>query len=429
MRYAPIPSTLFIKNRQKVLDRMPQNSSAVVFSNPQMPRCGDLYYTYRQNSDFFYLTGIDQEKSIIVLSTVGTEKKAILFILRPNPDLEQWEGMKLTKEEACQLSGVNDILPLQDFDEVWTSLAKKSDVLYYSKNQNPRLKTNLQLPEDIFADELIARWPDKPVRCLSEILVACRLIKEPEEIACIERACSITQEAFFEIARNVKTGMYEYEVEAIMMSCFLRNGAQGHAFEPIIANGRNTCYLHYIKNDQKLEDGNLLSMDFGAEYANYASDCTRSLPVNGHFSKRQREVYESVLRVFLQIRSLIRPGITIAEYQKTTCGLIQEELLSLGLLTKEDIERARQTNGQPAYYTYFMHGVSHFIGLDTHDVGEKTVVLTPGMVVSCEPGIYIFQENTGIRIEDTILVTEDGNKDLLSGIPLDINDIESLMRS
>lgn len=424
MRYNAIPSNLFIKNRKKVLEKLPACSSAVVFSNPQMPKNGDEFHPYRQSSDFFYLTGICQEKSILVLTNTDKETQAILFILEQKPELEQWEGRKLTNAEATEISGIYEVHFIEEFDSIWNDLALKSDHLFFCQNLNPRLKTDLLLPDKLFGEELTRKWQNKDVQCLAGIMSECRIVKEPEEIALIQTASNITREAFLEILPHIKTGIHEYEIEAIMTSVFLRNGANGHAFEPIISNGRNTCYLHYIKNDQLLQDGNLVLMDFGAEYANYASDCTRVFPVNGKFTKRQKEFYNAVLRVFKEIRSTIRPGITINDYQKTTCQLIQEELLTLGLLTQNDI----QTRGEkPAYFKYFMHGISHFIGLDTHDVGEKTEILRPGMVVSCEPGIYCFEENTGIRLENTILVTEDDSYDFMETLPIELEEIEELM--
>ena len=424
MRYNAIPSNLFIKNRKKVLEKLPACSSAVLFSNPQMPKNGDEFHPYRQSSDFFYLTGICQEKSILVLTNTDKETQAILFILEQKPELEQWEGRKLTNAEATEISGIYEVHFIEEFNSIWNELALKSDHLFFCQNLNPRLKTDLLLPDKLFGDELARKWQNKDVQCLAGIMSECRIVKEPEEIALIQTASNITREAFLEILPHIKTGIHEYEIEAIMTSVFLRNGANGHAFEPIISNGRNTCYLHYIKNDQLLQDGNLVLMDFGAEYANYASDCTRVFPVNGRFTKRQKEFYNAVLRVFKEIRAAIRPGITINDYQKTTCQLIQEELLTLGLLTQNDI----QTRGEkPAYFKYFMHGISHFIGLDTHDVGEKTEILRPGMVVSCEPGIYCFEENTGIRLEDTILVTEDDSYDFMETLPIELEEIEELM--
>lgn len=424
MRYSTISSNLFIKNRKKVIEKLPENSSAVLFSNPQMPKNGDEFYPYRQSSDFFYLTGIIQEKSILILTNTNCEKQAILFILEQKPELEQWEGQKLTNNEATTISGICEIHYPEEFESIWNEIALKSDHLFYNQNCNPRLKTDLLLPDKLFGNDLREKWTNKDVQCLANILTSCRLVKEPEEIALIQKASDITKQAFLEILPHVKDGLYEYEIEAIMTNCFLRNGANGHAFEPIISNGRNTCYLHYIKNDQKLQNGNLILMDFGSEYANYASDCTRVFPVSGRFTPRQKDFYNAVLRVFKQIRNTIQPGITIKDYQKKTCELIQDELLTLGILKQSDILNHGE---KPAYFKYYMHGVSHFIGLDTHDVGEKDEILQPGMVVSCEPGIYCFEENTGIRIEDTILVTENGTYDFMETMPIEIEEIEEKM--
>lgn len=422
MRYQEIPQSLFVKNQEKVLAKLPEYSSAVVFSNPQMPKNGDEYYTYRQSSDFFYLTGICQEKSILILSNCNGTNQKILFILEQKPELEQWEGQKLRNADATAISGITEIHFVEEFEEIWNEFAQKSYHLFYSQNRNPRLKTDLQLPNEIFGTQLTEKWQWKDIQCLDKIMTECRLIKEPEEIDLIQRASDITKESFFEILSAAKPGMYEYELEAIMTNCFLRNGANGHAFDPIISNGKNTCYLHYVKNDQKLIAGNCVQLDFGSEYANYASDCSRVFPINGKFSKRQKEYYNAVLRVFKEIRNIIRPGMTIFDYQKITCQLIQDELLTLGLLSKDDIKN------DTAYYKYFMHGISHFIGLDTHDVGEKTEILKPGMIVSCEPGIYAFEEEMGMRLENTILITESGCRDLMNEIPIELEEIENLMK-
>ncbi|MCQ2607527.1 MAG: aminopeptidase P N-terminal domain-containing protein [Bacteroidales bacterium] len=426
MRYSRIPTTLFEKNREKIFAKLPASSSAIIFANPQMPRNGDLFFPYRQNSDLFYVTGITQEKSIVILTNYKSENKAILFILNPRPELEQWEGKKLRIEEAKEISGIAEIHYVEEFQDIWEEIACNSDHLYYGQNCNPRLKTELNLPDKIFGEQLQSKWTNKDVACLSPILTACRIVKEPEEIELIKKACSITSEAFYEIAKATRAGMYEYELEAIMSNVFLRNGANGHAFDPIIANGRNTCYLHYVKNDQILQDGNLILMDFGSEYANYSSDCTRVFPVNGTFTKRQKEIHTAVYKVFTTIKNEIAPGKTISELQKLTCRLIQEELLSLGILSKQDIEVRGE---HPAYFKYYMHGVSHFIGLDTHDVGEKDEILKPGMVLSCEPGIYTFDEEIGIRLEDTMLVTQEGCQDLMDNLPMSAEEIEELMNS
>lgn len=423
MRYQEIPQILFTKNQKKVLEKLPDFSSAVVFSNPQMPKNGDEYYTYRQSSDFFYLTGICQEKSILILSNCNGTPQKILFILEQKLELEQWEGQKLGNEEATKISGITEIHFIEEFEGIWNDLAQKSYHLFYSQNRNPRLKTDLNLPDEIFGKQLSEKWQNKDIQCLDKIMTECRLIKEPEEITLIQKAADITKESFFEILSATKPNMYEFELEAIMTNCFLRNGANGHAFDPIISNGKNTCYLHYVKNDQKLVAGNCVQLDFGAEYANYASDCSRVFPVNGKFSKRQKEYYNAVLRVFKEIKSIIRPGITIYDYQKTTCQLIQDELLTLGLLKESDLKNDK------AYFKYFMHGISHFIGLDTHDVGEKTEILQSGMIVSCEPGIYAFEEETGMRLENTILVTESGCQDLMTQIPIELEEIEYLMKN
>lgn len=427
MRYPPISSKLFEKNRAKVLSKLPKDSVAIVHSNDQMPRNGDLFFPYRQNSDFFYLTGIEQEKSILLLIPGESDKKkqAILFILEPNPKLEIWEGKKVSFEEAQQISGITEIHYEEAFHIFFTKVSANLTKIYLNRNENPRLQTNVRSRDDRFTRILKRNFPSKDYLRLAPILWECRLQKEPEEIELIQKACAITRDSFYEVIKHIKPGMYEYEIEAIITNHFISKGAKGHAYEPIIAGGKNACYLHYVKNCDILQPNDVLFMDFGAEYANYASDCSRALPISGTFTKRQREVYEAVLRVLKYTRTLIVAETTISVYQKVTCECMQEELLSLGLLTKNDI--AKQTYRNPAYFTYFMHGVSHFLGLDTHDVGEKDTILKPGMIVTCEPGIYIQNEGLGIRLENDILVTENGNIDLMGDIPIEVDEIEGLM--
>lgn len=427
MRYNQISSELFIKNRKKVISKLPKNSIAIIHSNDQMPRNGDLYFPYRQNSDFFYLTGIEQEKSILVLFPGETDvkKQAALFLLTPKPELEIWEGKKLSVEEAYAISGISSIHYEENFGLFITKYLQSCKVMYLNKNENPRLQTHVRSRDDRFARIIRKRFPEIKIQRLAPILWGSRLIKEPEEIECITKACEITTTAFKQLLPNIKAGMKEYQIEGIMTDIFLSHGANGHAFEPIIASGKNTCFLHYVKNNQVLQNGDLLLLDFGAEYANYASDCSRTIPISGIYSQRQKQVYEAVLRIMKQTTQLIQKGTTISKYHTQTIAFVEEELLQLGLITKEQI--ANQTLKKPAYFNYFMHGVSHFMGLDTHDVGNKDEILMPGMVVTCEPGIYIPSEGIGIRLENDILITETGNIDLLADIPIECEEIEQFM--
>lgn len=417
MRYEAISPYLFSKNREKILAQMPQNSIAVIHSNDAMPRNGDLFFPFRQQSDFFYASGIEQEESILLFVPYESDpnKRVQLFILKPDEKLEIWEGKKLTPLEAQKISGIQTVLSEKEFYTTFAEYAKKSEIIYINQNENPRFTSPVSSRDERFKTYVQQKYPKHETRSLAPILCKCRLIKEPEEIELISKACAITREGFLEVCSRIKPGMKEYHIEAILSEVFISHGASGHAFEPIVASGKNACYLHYTKNNSLLESGTLVTIDFGAEYANYASDCTRAIPVNGEFSKRQKQIYMSVLRAFKQTKKIITAGTTIQNIHSEACKYIEEELLLLGLITKQDI--ATQKAKSPAYFTYFMHGVSHFLGLDTHDVGEKDVVLEPGMVLTCEPGIYVLQEEIGIRLENTILVTTDGNKDLMDNIP------------
>lgn len=396
---------------------MTQNSIGVIHSNDKMPRNGDLFFPFRQHSDFFYASGIEQEKSILLFvpGEPDPNKRVQLFIIKPDIHMEIWEGTKLTPHEAQTISGIQTIHAEKDFDIIFSEYAKKSEIIYVNKNENPRFESYIRSRDDRFRTIIKRGYPQHELKSFAPILWECRLIKEPEEIALIKQACAITHEGFLEICSNIKPGMYEYELEAILTHVFISRGASGHAFEPIIASGKNACYLHYTKNDSLLKSGQIVNIDFGAEYANYASDCTRAIPVNGCFTKRQKQVYRSVLRVLQETKKLIVAGTTIQAYHQEACKYIEEELLTLGLITKNNI--ANQSKKTPAYSQYFMHGISHFLGLDTHDVGTKDIVLEPGMVVTCEPGIYILEEEIGIRLENDIVVTVEGNEDLTSNIP------------
>ncbi|MEA2043550.1 MAG: aminopeptidase P N-terminal domain-containing protein [Bacteroidota bacterium] len=425
MRYTKIENNLFNKNRKKVRGKLKNNALAVINSNDQMPKNGDQEYKYRQNSDFFYLTGIEQEKSMLILDSGAKESREILFILKPDKKTEQWEGHKLTKDEARDISGVKNVQYINSFDAVFRALVIEREFIYLNNNEYSKYFTDVPYKDFRFLKKIQDQYPLHKYERLSPILTECRLIKEPEEIDLHQKACDITTDAFKRVAKFIKPGVYEYEIEAEMTHEYIRNGANGHAYLPIVASGKDSCVLHYISNDKQCKDGDLVLMDFGAEYANYSADTTRTLPVNGKFTKRQREVYEAVLRVMKKAIQLIKPGNTINIVNNKVNEYIEEELISLGLLTKSDIENQEADN--PARMKYFMHGTSHFMGLDVHDVGGKDTAFKPGMFMSCEPGIYIEDENLGIRLEDDILVTANGQTNLLSKEPIEPDDIEALM--
>ena len=426
MRYSTIPNSLFIKNREKLSDTIKYKGIAVINSNDQMPRNGDQLYKYRQNSDFFYLTGIEQEKSMLMINPDAKteEDKEILFILKANKNLEIWEGHKLTKDEATDISGIKNIKYISEFDAFLKDLLLNTETIYLNNNEYPKFSTPVPYKDIRFVNELKEKFPLHSFNRLAPILSELRLQKEPEEIELMQKACDITTQAFHKILKFIKPGIKEYEIEAEITSEFIRNGANGHAYEPIIASGKNSCVLHYISNDQICKDGDLVLMDFGAEYANYSADTTRTVPVNGKFSKRQRDVYESVLKVMKKAIELMIAGTSINKVNETVNQYIDEELIKLGLAEKDiNVKDKKET----VRMKYFMHGTSHFMGLDVHDVGSKDTIFKPGMVMSCEPGIYIEDEGFGIRLENDILITTGKPVDLLANEPIEANEIERLM--
>jgi len=426
MRYRSIPSTLFKKNRDKLRKRLKNNSVAIINSADEMPRNGDQTFPYRQNSDFFYLTGIEQEKSVLIITKDNKKEfKEVLFLLKPEKTLEIWEGHKLTKKEAKQISDIDNIKYINEFESILKEIALSSKHIYLNRNENVKFETPVPYKDLRFADEMKEKFPFHNYNRLAPLLTELRLIKEPEEIEMIKQACKITTDAFYKVLKCIKPGIKEYEIEAEITSEFLRNGAGGHAYQPIIASGKDNCVLHYISNDKICKNGDLVLMDFGAEYGNYAADTTRTVPVSGKFTDRQKEVYNAVLRVMKKATLLIKPGNTINKVNEEVNRLIEKELVNLNLTKQTEISDKEKRD--TVRMKYFMHGNSHFMGLDVHDVGTKDTKFKPGMVMSCEPGIYIEDEGFGIRLENNILVTEDGQIDLLEDEPIEIEDIERLM--
>jgi Xaa-Pro aminopeptidase len=429
MRYSKIETSLFKKNRTKLIRKLDKNSIAIINSNDQMPRCGDQYFPYRQNSNLFYLTGIIQEKTSLILypGHKNSNLREILFIRRTNSKLEIWEGKKLTIEEAKEISGVSTVKWLDELNNVLSEFMTVAGNVYINLPENPKFNPEVTVKEIRFANELKNKYPLHSYKRLAPIISELRLIKEPEEIELMKKAVDITKEAFIRAVGFVRPGIKEYEIEAEITHEYIKRGSEGHAFQPIVASGKNACILHYIKNNQECKDGDLVLLDFGAEYANYAADCSRTIPVNGKFNRRQKELYGSVLRVFKFARGIMRKGTTINKLHKEVCGLWEEEHIKLGLYTRN--EAKNQNKKEPLWAKYYLHGTSHFLGLDAHDVGNKDVKLMPGMILTCEPGIYIPGENTGIRLENDILITEKGNIDLTGEIPVEPDEIESIMNA
>jgi len=428
MRYIKIENNFFKKNREKLVKKVQPSSLILLNSNDVMPRTGDTAFPYRQNSDLFYLCGINQEKTMLLLVPGHPEKKyrEMLFLQKASKQIKIWQGSKLSQKEASEISGIEIVLWLDDFEQVLSSLMPDMSQVYLNLNENSRFESDVIYNDLRFARQIKKTYPLHRLERLAPIMTELRLIKEPAEIELMQHACDITEKAFFRVLKLVKPGVTENAVEAEITHEFIRSGANGHAYEPIIASGENTCILHYTKNNQPCENGELLLMDFGAEYTNYAADCTRTIPVNGRFTPRQRECYEAVLHVFRETVQLMVPGKSINQLQQEIVRILEQELVNLGLITEEKIKN--QDPGKPLYKKYFMHGVSHFLGMDVHDVGNKNIPLKPGMVLTCEPGIYIEDEKIGIRLENDILITEDEPVDLMENIPIEAYEIEKIMQ-
>jgi len=428
MRYQPINPKLFEYNRQNLAKLMKPKSVAVLQPADQYPRNGDQYFPYRQQSDLFYLTGIEQEKTVLLMAPGFSNNKfqEALFILKPDKKLETWEGHKLTKAEAGKISGIDNVFWLEDFETTLREVLLDSENFYLNSNESVKFVTDVPERNHRVAVELREKYPMHNYQRLAPLMKQLRQIKSEPEIDLIRHACKITNKAFDRVMKTIKPGMKEYEVEAEITGEFIRNGANGHGYAPIVASGKSACMLHYIDNDKTCEDGDLVLMDFGAEYANYTADMSRTIPVNGKFTPRQKECYNAVLDVFKQARELMIPGNTIDKVNKAVAKMMEKKMMALGLFTAEEV--VKQDKDNPLYFNYYMHGVSHPLGLDVHDVGSKYEPFRPGMVVTCEPGIYIEEENIGIRIENDILITEEGPVDLMIDIPIETDEIEAAMR-
>lgn len=427
MKYSAIDNNLFIENRKRFTAQMKENSMAIFVSNDEMPKSADQTFTFKQNPDLFYLSGIDQEETFLILFPHSPiEKyKEVLFVRKTNEYLAIWEGEKLNQEQAKNVSGVQTVLWSEEFPNILKMLMVQAKGVYLNLNEHDRANWQVPYHELRFAKDLQEKYPLHEYHRAAPILHQQRAIKNQHEVALMQTACDITEKGFRRVLQFLKPGVYEYEIEAEITHEFLRNRATGHAYHPIIASGKDSCVLHYNKNNKVCADGDLLLMDFGAEYANYAADLTRTIPVSGKFTARQKEVYNAVLRVMKQATQMLRPGTTIDEVNKEVGKVVEAELININLLKAEDVKN--QDPERPLYKKYFMHGTSHFLGLDVHDVGNRYAAIQPGMVFTCEPGIYIREENIGIRLENDILVTDGNPIDLMKNIPLEADEIEALM--
>ncbi len=427
MKYKAISKELFEENRKKFCASMTENSIAVFCSNDQMPTNSDGTMPFKQNSDLFWLSGVDQEESKLVLfpDSSNPNHREVLFLKETSELIAIWEGAKLTKEQAFQTSGVRTVYWNSEFEKVFADLMAEAKNVFYNSNEHSRASSKVETQTDRFNNWCKSTYSDKNYVKSAPILHELRSVKHQIEIDLLQHACNITEKGFRRVLDFVKPGVMEYEIEAEFMHEFLINRSKGFAYEPIIASGRNACVLHYIDNNQECKDGDVILMDVGAEYANYASDMTRCIPVSGRFSKRQKDVYNAVLRVMKETTNMLVPGTMLNDYHKEVGKVMQSELLALGLLDQNDIDKQDPKN--PAYRKYFMHGTSHFLGLDVHDVGHWDTPIKEGMVFTCEPGIYILEENLGIRLENDLVITNDKPLDLMANIPLEADAIEDLM--
>lgn len=427
MRYKPLDNSFYTRNRKRVVGEMAPNSVAILVSHDEYPRCGDTTHPFRQNSDLLYLCGIDQEETFLTMAPwhPNPDYREILFIKNPSPEKIVWFGHRLSREQASELSGIRTVMFTESFEGILNDLMMNSEHVYLHIPEDPRIKPTFPTHEVRFAAQLKKDYPLHDYRRLAPILYPLRAVKSSEELATLKQACQITRQAFERALTAIRPGRYEYEIEAELTYEMIRNGATTHSFAPIVASGPDTCILHYIKNDKQMQDGDLLLMDFGAEYANYAGDCSRTVPVNGVFTPRQRQVYEAVLSIYKETIPRFRPGMTIHKINDFVFKRMNEELIKLGLYTSEDL--AKQDPAAPLFKKYYMHNTSHFIGLDVHDVGQRDWVFQPGNVLSCEPGIYIAEEGIGVRIETDVVVA-DKPIDLFAGTPVEVDEIEELMK-
>jgi Xaa-Pro aminopeptidase len=430
MKYDRIDSNLYISNRKKFTERMTANSLAVFNSNDIFPISADSTMPFQQHRDILYLSGVDQEESILVLfpNASNPAHREVLFLKETSDLIAVWEGEKLTKETAFLTSGIKTVYWLQQFPTIFKQMMAEAQGMYLNTNEHLRANTEVETREDRFIKQVKQDYPAHQVHKSAPIMHKIRSIKEAVELELMQRACKITEAGVRRLLAFIKPGVWEYEIEAELAHEFLRNRSKGFAYTPIVASGKNACVLHYIENNQQCQDGDVILLDVGAEYANYSSDLTRCLPVNGRFTARQKAVYNAVLHVKNEAQKLLVPGTIMAEYHKQVGALMEEQLVGLGLISMDDIKT--QNPDWPAYKKYFMHGTSHFLGLDTHDVGIWHEPISAGMVFTCEPGIYIPEEGLGIRLEDDLVVQSSGAPfNLMGDIPIEAEAIEDLMNA
>jgi Xaa-Pro aminopeptidase len=431
MRYKKINQQLFTRNRKNLIKQLKANSVVVVNANDIMPTNSDGTMRFRQNSDLFYLTGVDQEETILVICPDFPDKKyrEVLFLRETNEHIARWEGHKFTKEEAREATGIETILWVSEFPKLFNTMMVMGDVehVYLNTNDHYRAEIPVESRDSRFIKSCREKYPLHRYERLAPIMHKLRSVKSDDEIELLQRACDITEKAFRRVLKFVKPGVIEYEIEAEYIHEFLRNGSKGFAYEPIIASGANSCVLHYIENNRPCKAGDVLLLDVGAEYANYNADLTRTIPVNGKFSKRQKDVYNAVLRVKRAATKMLSPGVVYFDYHKEVQKIMEGELIDLKLIDKKDVKN--QSKEKPLFTKYFMHGTGHQLGLDVHDVGNMYHKMQVGQVWTVEPGIYIAEEGLGIRIENNVVIRKNSVLDLMKNTPVEAEEIEEIMNA
>lgn len=428
MKYLPLNPEIFVQNRQRFVSRMQKNSIAIFVSNDEVPSNGDAIYSFKQNSDLYWLSGIEQEDSMVILfpDNPDPKYKEVLVLVRPNELKEKWDGKRLRVHEAQAISGIKTIVWLDSLDGLLQPWIHLADNIYLDSNENDR-KASLVCSRDYrFIDEMKSRYPLHNYLRAAKLMKKLRGIKTALEVEVMQKAIDITENTFRRLLKFIKPGVWEYEIEAEIMHSFLSQRATGQAYGSIIASGDRARTLHYVSNNAECKDGELILMDFGAEYGGYCADLTRTVPVNGKFTRRQKTVYNACLHLHDYAKSLLKPGISIIEYTDKVGEEATQQFLKIGLLRKSDVKNEDPENR--AYRKYLYHGISHHLGVDVHDLGTRTEPIKPGMVFTVEPGIYIEEEQMGIRIENNLWITRNGNKDLMKNIPITVEEIETLMK-
>ncbi len=428
MKHLPLNSQIFINNRDRFVSEMKAGSLAIFNSNDEMPSNGDALYKFLQNSDLLWLTGIEQEDSMLILFPGNPDPKyrEVLVLVRPNELKEKWDGKRLRAEKATALSGIKTIVWLDALEALLQPMIHLADHIYLNSNENDRKSSSIETRDYRYAKEIMQRYPLHKYERSARILKKLRAVKTQDEIEVVKQAIDITDKTFRRVLQFIEPGVMEYEIEAEIVHGFLSNRARGEAYGSIIATGDNARILHYVSNTAECKDGELILMDFGASYGNYAADLSRTVPVNGKFTARQKEVYNACLHLHNYAKGILKPGISIIDYTEKVGDEATKQFIKIGLLKKADVKNEDKEN--KAYRKYLYHGISHHLGVDVHDLGTRTEHLEEGMLLTIEPGIYIEDEKMGVRIENNVWLTKNGNKDLMKRIPIEVEEIEKLMR-